>query len=272
MVEMPFADISAEPFSLPLGSFWEIEFNVHLPVRIQKEFISSFESTGTEDFLVTIKSAYYCPVTFIAPIGSESESPSHSVIVLREYLRREFSSRPDSQVTFEVLGPSPFHLDCFIKSAPSQAPIPESGWTCQVTRLGGYDKAVFVYDPTKYSDAVELVYDIYHEVAEELASYYYIQQLQLGKAREWRAVRNTIDVVTKVYQRKGATGWAYRLVKSSRHLDEGFINLAQYEMLALGMAAEIAEAVRETYTSGQTTHFKHFIDTLMEEDVAAPTS
>ncbi|MER9296913.1 hypothetical protein NKI38_10550 [Mesorhizobium sp. M0621] len=90
-----------------------VRFEIHIPKRIQKEYMLSWrEPTTSENFLVEIDYAEDVPVAYVW-LDADETSPSTAVSILWKHFK---NSNPESKtIRFQMVGPSPFHTDFVVK-------------------------------------------------------------------------------------------------------------------------------------------------------------
>lgn len=151
-----------------------ITFTLFIPFRVQSELFpnESVEmQTTTETFRVSVRDSFHGPSCFVECVGATDKcSPSDSVRLLRVYLEREFEKLA-SPVSFEYLGPSPFHADFFLR--PGEVSLDQS-FVLEETKRRGYNDLVFKYSQDRSSD--EALDDLLDELSGELSLFYEIQR------------------------------------------------------------------------------------------------
>lgn len=151
-----------------------ITFTVFIPFRVQSELFSNESvemQTTTEIFRVSVRDSFHGPFSFVECIGATDLcSPSDSVRLLRVYLEREFEKLA-TPVSFEYLGPSPFHADFFLR--PGEATLDQS-FVLEETKRRGYNDLVFKYSQNQSPD--KALDDLLDELSSELSLFYEIQR------------------------------------------------------------------------------------------------
>jgi hypothetical protein len=265
-VHEPFSAIEDNEFSIPIGDFWRVEFDVHILKRLHKDLVDEYISLGSEAFRVRIQSAYYSPVTFVVTSDLEDD-PSDAVRLVREFLSRELGHHPI--VPFQYLGPSPYHMDCFLKPAPPNT-LPVA-WACALEPSTAYDRATFTYNPDFYETEDDLFEDIFHATAEEICLQYYATQLDLRRSRQWDRVAGAIN---RVRELGSAQGWRGRLrwfLRSGLQLEQAFIDLADFEMADIGDRQDLDRGYRSIYDGRGRTFFQAHADEALKGRYVFPT-
>ena len=175
-----------------------ITFTLFIPFRVQSELFpnESVEmQTTTEIFRVSLRESFHGPSSFVECVGAtEKCSPSDSVRLLRVYLKREFE-KLTTPVSFESLGPSPFHADFFLR--PGEASLDQS-FVLEETKRRGYNELVFKYNQSQLPDRA--LDDLLDELRGELGLFYEIQRraVRLMNAGDnltakWQALKSIVS-------------------------------------------------------------------------------
>ncbi|MBU0860198.1 MAG: hypothetical protein KJ667_09675 [Alphaproteobacteria bacterium] len=100
---------------LPIFSNLSIQFKLHLPFRVQKQYSNGYgRAEVTENFIVLIRYNADIPVTYIyqQDLQDGVNDTTSPVMFIREYLKDKLENSPHCK--FSALGPSPFHADIFL--------------------------------------------------------------------------------------------------------------------------------------------------------------
>jgi len=180
-----------------------IAFTLFIPHRVQAELFPNEPGamqTTAETFRVTLQDSFHGTSTFVECVdASEDCSPSDAVRLLREYLRREFS-KLTTAITFEYLGPSPFHANFYLRPSLTDG----HDIFMEETKKRGYNDLVFSYNPIAASD--EVLAFLYDELADELGLFYDIQcravrLMTLGDSltSEWLELQSLTEQYPSIY-------------------------------------------------------------------------
>lgn len=124
-VEQAFRSIDDGVF-FPHLDLFTVDFTVYIPARVTREIFpheDMDDQVGTERFRVVMKHGFHSPVAIVECLNpSEYCVPSSAVRLLREYLEREFK-KLKGPVTFQYLGPSPFHADFYVREEDDEGKI-----------------------------------------------------------------------------------------------------------------------------------------------------
>lgn len=182
--------VDSEPPSLIKGEDYfpsvqalRIHFSIYIPFRVQEEVLELTGGAGhigTENFSVFMLEDYHGPATFIECLDAPTDcDPSDAVRLLREYLAREFI-KIEGPISFEYLGPSPFHANFFLEGKKHA----DGELSALIIPRHGYDQVVFVCGP-EGCPADEDMESLYYELAGEVSLFYTIQRRNLTFMRSW---------------------------------------------------------------------------------------
>ena len=231
-----------------------IELDLHIPQRVQSELTSKAGriETFTERFKVHIYQEYYSPLAIVELIEpSGAPSPSDGVIVVRELLVREFEKMTDTQLRFDVLGPSPFHADFFVELAEDARADFESGFGLVRDRSPGYDVLTFYADSTVFDgieDAKEAVYAV---LSRELGVFYWLAQIRAGEMEEWEAVEDATRRLVSSESPEGKWDALVRFAKARGLIANAYRSLLEYEGLVIENDDDCYRRIAELYESGE---------------------
>lgn len=242
--------------------FLRVDFSVFIPARIQDIIIpgeSISNLTTTERFRVSIRHGFYGPVSYIECINPREEcDPSSAVRLLREYMSKEFS-KLDSSVTFEFLGPSPFHADFYVQGDEAE----DSEIRMEELKQRGYNRINFFHDSSSKPDEVlEFVLD---ELTHELDLYYDIVRRRvemMGKGEqlveEWSKLQMTVEQMPAFWKVPAKI----KLHRAARNLVLKVLTLkAEFAV----NEREIARAVDDNYRKGTVIYMEKYVRNEAEE-------
>ncbi|WLH33862.1 hypothetical protein PSH79_18200 [Pseudomonas sp. FP2196] len=193
LIESP-PELSGGAYS-PYVELLVIKFDLYIPRRVQAEVISEPEDylrSGVEHFKVQMLNKYYGPLVFVESVGSKNDSPSQSVRVLREFLEREFK-RVSNGVTFECIGPSPFHGDFFVKGDVENG----GDVALEVNVEKGYDKFVFAVSNGSSSPSDREMSMVYRLIDDEMSLFYELQRARVRMGKKWRDITTAWSALKK---------------------------------------------------------------------------
>ena len=245
----------------PYISFLNVDFTVFIPARIQDSIFageSISKRTTTEKFRVSIRHGFHGAVSFVECIDPQEEcDPSSAVRLLREYMAKEFS-KSASSVTFEYLGPSPFHADFFVQGGETD------GNEIRMNELEqrGYNRITFVHDPS--SEPGEVLEFIQNELSHELDLYYEIQRRTVEMIRngdrlveEWSQLQATVERMPALWKVRARL----QLHRAARNLVLRALTLqAEFAVIE----RQSARDVDETYRNGGATYMEGYVRDRVE--------
>jgi len=144
----------------------EINFEINISKEYQNNFFKKMEgfehNLNDTIFLVKIEYNYYCPIFSI--ISKEMDIPSSAVVLVREYLNKEFDSDTENNVCIETLGPTPLHCEYLLESVAGN----HRDISVKHTPRPGYEKIEvnFSFDSeVGFEDSIYyLFFTLYHEL------------------------------------------------------------------------------------------------------------
>lgn len=240
----------------PYISFLEVVFSVFIPARVQDDTFpgeSISARTTTEKFRVTTRHSFHGPVSFVECVDAEEEcDPSSAVRLLRVYMSRQFS-KVTSAVTFEALGPSPFHADFFIQAGASDM----DEIRMEEVEQRGYNRITFFHAPS--ADSGEVLESVQYEIGHELDLYYDIQRRSVEMMRKgdeliatWSQLQETAEIMPPLWNVRARL----QLHRAARNLVLRALTLqAEFAVEERQIAHEIAE----TYRKGTPTYMEKYV-------------
>ncbi|WP_155649182.1 hypothetical protein [Burkholderia cepacia] len=265
--------VTEEPSTLRDGEcfpqipFFELDFIVFIPARVQKEMFPGEnleKRIGVEKFRVSIRHGYHGPFSFVECLSPHDHcDPSSAVRLIREYISREFS-KLSTPVTFEYIGPSPFHVDFFVSAEEGGI----DGIQMREVERRGYNEIVFIHDKSISSDeALEFVYS---ELGHELDLYYAIQRSKVQMIHmghelldEWRNLQEAATTLPSVFNARKR----FRLHRDARNLVLNALSLqAEFDV----RRRDVSEDVANTYRKDVPRYIEHHVRDKSEKLPAYP--
>lgn len=259
----------------PKPSFMIIEFEVYIPFRIQSQLLQlkvSFLETFTEKFKISIEYTYHLPVTFVEPLDpSEEPTPSEAVGVVRKFLEHEFKNVKSDNIQFEFLGPSPFHIDCYIYPEESDGKG-EVDWKLksEIFSQRGYDRMIFYFNSTQFMNAEEAKEKIFDEILNEIGFFYYIVQTDVERMNDWGKIQNLINQLIFIQRSKGVKAFFTKIFTLSKLIDETLTSLAEFESEELYFNNTNQKDYRDLF-SMRDGCFQPYIDKEINDRIVYPT-
>ena len=191
--------------NFPIVDFLKITFSLYIPSRIQSDLIgeaTDYGLSGIERFKVTMLDSFYGPVAFVESIDvlSEAYSPSTAVKVVRAFLEKEFS-KIDSEITFEFIGPCPFHANFYILNNENERAINKIEFS--EVEQKGYNKIVFKYNEDMFETEDTALLHIYEELTNELALFYAITRENVMQMYSWSSIEKSVEQLNLMNQEQG---------------------------------------------------------------------
>lgn len=196
--------VSEKPLGLrcdeifPRVEFLRIDFTLYIPERIQVSLMNEEwapERTGTEKFKVYVVSTYYGPVAFIESVdAADGSDPAYSVRVVRTFLANEFE-RIKTPITFEFMGPSPFHANFNLKSDANEKIVEDLVFEERPIR--GYNEILFTYNSSTFSNDDEAFEYFISEIDDEIGLFYEIVRQKNKNMLAWRDIEDRIVTLSK---------------------------------------------------------------------------
>jgi hypothetical protein len=173
------------------GPFWphlasgSVKFSVNVPHRIQRE-VGLGVSLESEMFGVLLSFEGPFPTMFVSmSIFNRTSRPSTGIVIVREFLAREFEQRfgPDADLQMVTMGPSPFWLEGWVLADAGAATDLEVTWVKNEKR---YDNLEVRHSGTMNERDVLELFATRH--APEFGLYYEVVSEGLREGAAWAHV------------------------------------------------------------------------------------
>jgi hypothetical protein len=251
-----------EGYYPPLDFFF-LTFELFLPFRLQKELVGPHAETGTETFRVHQAYGFESPVTYIRPGSPKNEhDPSTSVAVVREYLRRELEV-PRNGISFQFLGPSPFHADFYLKDG-GHGLSEDCPFVGSVEETDGYDMVLVLYDSKVHSSIDDAMEDLFFELTGQLSLAYAAYAANARAVFRWDSLSAELDSLV------GRTP-SPRLARMKRALVRGRALSRLHQSLAEFEAGDVEDthylqrSQRQLYRSERTLSLQSLVTAAVED-------
>lgn len=235
-------------FNVPPLQFVTITFNIHVPKRFQDEFGESalrIDPDLGEDFAVVLADGWQTSLVMVRPLAAGDPDPTDAVIVVREFIEREFERLGSRPVAFHCLGPSPAHLRVVL--APSEG-VANDEFERVSHRRRGYDNYEFRCG-NHFESTDDMCLAFFGRVRRELDILYRMAAARSRQLDLWsEAVNDTMSILA-AYKRPGVRGWLARLWQG-RKLRTALISLGEAELRQQDDKQEFDRAVSATYDVG----------------------
>ena len=213
----------------------DIDFDLYIPRRFHHELNKFIFETEIlpENYRVVIKNSINYPaITFIYTTDPDIliSYPSQSVILIRSFLESEFEKINSDLLKFEILGPSPFHADFFLK--PNKELFANKlshKFKCQVNDDTVYKRFTFSYDPNFYRDIEDALSSLFKLLKNELGVFYMITHHRVKEWRYWDAVQNNLDIILKEKNKTWAKKFFRRYFILPRLVENVIFALTDFE-------------------------------------------
>ena len=99
----------------------------------------------------------------------------------------------DGNISFQTLGPSPFHADCTVTAGDfSSQEKHKLHFEANTNQRRGYDEVVLSYNKLRFKNAQEAAEYIFEEISDELGFFYQLVGIRVAISREWESVEELI--------------------------------------------------------------------------------
>lgn len=259
----------------PAPSFGIVTFMVRIPYRVQSLLINTqekFLDTYTEVFGVQVRYTYHWPVAFVSPISPTGPSdPSTGVRVVREFLCQEFAKVDSKWIRFEYLGPSPYHVRCYITpySNTDSETLAKVSSVRQHSRE--YDQIDFLYNSGAFDDLYEVEEYIFTEIEDEVSFFYKLVQLHRRRSLEWNEIRSSLTGLIELQKNNGWKSYFDRIAKSQTAINKIFIDIANFESRDMGLESFTREEYEALFVSEVSAVIKYDVDKEINNRLQYPT-
>lgn len=269
---LPYLEDSGDCFPNP--DILDITFDLFIPFQIQAEINETEEKyldTHSENFKIYIHNNYHFPITIIEVVNPVKEAnPSSAVRIVREFLKKVISDNNEKYILFETLGPSPFHLDCYIKPQNPDESNPDWLFNPVETPDKGFDIITFYYNTAKIKDSDEALDYLREYIADELGFYYKYVSFRNEKMHHWSEIQVLLNKLVAIQKIKGIKGFWQKLFKRSSLIGDVFTELAEFEGNDIELSGLRQNEYNEIYHVKDQTFFQPFIDNELNEQINYP--
>lgn len=257
----------------PSMNNFDIRFDVFIPSRFQRELLwDRDKEIMTELFRVYINGTLWVPVTFVVPIEPRcNRRPSNSVVIVREFLSKEIRKLENEYISFNALGPSPFHADFHIicdQSSPQNENTLNVDWVPQ----SGYDEVLFKFEgsmPTESpEETAELIFD---EFKDEIGLFYDTALTRDRSFQEWGLIESSFNDLVDIQNTKGIRGFLKKLF-CSRQLNSAYVSIAEYDSDYSRLGMVYKKKVENYYSGIQMECFRNSIEQEISDLPVFPTN
>lgn len=257
---------------IPNLHFFSVSFDLYIPARVQREVTGQILSreADTERFRIFCHNEFDCPVTFIWPITDEpDDSPSSSVVIVREYLKSEFK-KLDGYVTFEALGPSPYHANFQLCPKP-EAEKARDIFEAKVLPVRGYNEVKIYYDTGEFGSAEDAFFGLRGLLGNELDVFYEIVRSRNERSHAWVGLQEIMESLVAEND-LSLSGRLQALRERRRQIHRAHQELAEFETLRVFSQQRLQKLVNDLYKSGEPEILRAEVEAKFEELEELPTS
>lgn len=259
----------------PAPLFGIISFVVRIPYRVQSFLIDTqekFLDTYTEVFGVQIRYTYHWPVAFVSPINPTGPSdPATGVRVVREFLCQEFAKVDSKWIRFEYLGPSPYHIRCYIAPYSNKDGETQAKVSSIRQHSREYDQIDFLYDSEAFDDLYEVEEHIFIEIEDEISFFYRLAQLHRRRSLEWNDIRVSLTKLIDLQKNSGWKSHLNRMLKSQTAISRIFIDIADFESRDMGLESFTRDEYEALFISEVSAVIKYDVDKEIKNKIQYPT-
>jgi hypothetical protein len=248
-----------------------VDFDLRVLPQVQQEFRRWDLPDDPLDLRISIRQGAAVPVAFVVPSVS-LPVPSIAVTLAWHTLRRLVPD--DGPLVFDMRGPSPIHVQCFLVPAPEpdfSAPARLTFELQQIQAGPGYPLAAFAYDPRAFAHINEASEGLFHELEIPVGAYYEIEgaaERSSNQSDELEAIRNRL---VELERRTGLRGYARRRISGSGVMRELAIAITEFEADAEIAQAESAASRRSLEEMPGTRFLLNEMDDLVRTGFKADT-
>lgn len=261
-------------FCYPYLDFFTLKFNIYIPYRIQAKIINTNEEyldTHTEHFKVSLIHNWYGPVSFIECISSTLDTEASTAVrIIREYLSNEIN-KIDTFLIIDFLGPTPFHADFYLIAGDRKNEENNGYFELEYIRQEGYDKLIFKYDLSYFSDediALEILFD---ELENEAAFFYSIHIMQVRKIKEWGEINDGLHSILDFEDVKSKKTLIDKFFKRPKLFRQVFKNIGLFKGQEIFDKSNNKRDYSSIYVDGEKkTYLKAFLDKEILEPAIYP--
>ncbi|QKW05820.1 hypothetical protein HUT18_04910 [Streptomyces sp. NA04227] len=224
-----------------------MKFRITIPSRVQSGLRASRKVGDTEDFIVRTYFNHRHPVTFVICDGADASlrTPSMSLVVVREFLKREIGKLQGDQTRIRKLGPSPFHGNFYL-AAGSQGEQLVDGISVDVKERPGYHDFRFCYEQgsTSLGNALEFVFAW---LIPEISAFY---RVKIDSAKRMKRATSTVGLaegLADTYAQRGVIAYFRRVFRNKRDLLGLRLSLLQAKLTAVNELRADEDLISSVY-------------------------
>ena len=259
----------------PAPMYDVVSFIVRIPYRTQSLVLNmpeKFLDTHSEDFFVQTRYPYHWPIAFVQPLGvTPLSDPSIGVQVVREFLKNEFSKIPSEWIRFDYLGPSPYHVRCYISPRLEASEDLANQIISTRSYSKGYDRIDFLYDGNSLEDEEEALEIIFEDIEDDISLFYLLTHLYNTRDRQWGELRKVVGELISIQKRSGWRSHWQRWSESQALINQIFIDLADFESNDMGLESFVRTEYESSFASELSAVFKADVKKRWDDRLTYPT-
>jgi hypothetical protein len=243
-----------------------VSFNIRVPATFQRAEEPMREPTG-ETYGVEIRYTYFLPVAYVVTEDPGDQNPSTGVRLVRRYLDERLKDA--EKISFQILGPSPFHTDCHLEPRPPSDP-PDPALTLARNPRSGYDRLTFSYDPSAHN--LVAAYELLVRSTEgELGFSYHLDFLDSRRNQAWGQIDELTSLLVELASESGIRGYARRLWKIGRVTSDASIALSAFDADAVMEQTSVNTSFDETYGGDTPGFFRPYVEDNLRHRFTFPS-
>ncbi|WP_147252004.1 hypothetical protein [Blastococcus sp. TF02-09] len=255
--DLTFAPLRFSP--QPISGF--VEFRLRVPARLRKDLIPWRARDCGENFLVRTIYSAAGPSTMIVCLDQiEEPAGDVAVIVVREFLKRQFGSDAETRPT--MLGPSPFHADCALDAGAN------GGFSH--TRTPGEEKiSLFTYDSNRYGSELNGLSNLHLELSHELGVFYTLTRYRNRRLYRATQVGDATQELIRAHRAQGLRSALSRLFGTGRLARELGLRVLSAELAVVHDREFARSLISGAYATDEVRAFRDNLELVAAEEFPA---
>jgi hypothetical protein len=224
----------------------EIAFDLWVDSDVQGRWLREKQPVDAVELRVVIRLDAIVPIAFVRQSkGPPLGGPSTGVTLTWQTLRKLIP--PNGPVIFDLRGPSPAHVDCYLVPLAVDATKRDTrDFEFHQTKPGlGYAVAVFGFDNRAFADMEAAANALFRELEIPASAFYELVGTERRLDAQWSAVEERRDDLLALERRRGVRGYLARRLRSSGMMRELAIDLSEFESEAESLETSHREERKE---------------------------
>jgi hypothetical protein len=226
-----------------------VGFRLELSENEQSRYWPGIDAGAPESLDISIRQGPSVPIAFVIPTEDWAH-PSRGVTFA--WHRLSEIDPGTSAIRFDMRGPSPLWLNCYL--APAEEPDSEPSQTFSYERVSlgvGYAVGAFTYDPRAFADIRAAAASLFDELELRAGLFYDIVGARTLIERDWADVEQQREHVLAIESATGVVGYLRRKTTQTDALRRLALSLAEFEGGVDAQHSSLAESQRDaTETPG----------------------